>query len=48
MRAGDRVTVLTPHAKDLLESWDESVRHFWRVAPRAEAAELENAHEASR
>ena len=29
MRAGDRVTVLTPHAKDLLESWDD-----WGVAVR--------------
>jgi glutamate synthase domain-containing protein 3 len=38
----------SPVATYLLESWDESVRHFWRVAPRAEAAELENAHEASR
>jgi glutamate synthase domain-containing protein 2/glutamate synthase domain-containing protein 1/glutamate synthase domain-containing protein 3 len=34
-------------AFSLLENWEEQSRHFWRVAPKAEVAEIESAHEAS-
>jgi glutamate synthase domain-containing protein 3 len=29
----------------LLEDWERSARAFWRVAPRAEVAAIEQAHE---
>jgi glutamate synthase domain-containing protein 2/glutamate synthase domain-containing protein 1/glutamate synthase domain-containing protein 3 len=38
----------SPLAAELLERWDVASYRFLRVAPRAEAAGLENAHEAGR
>jgi glutamate synthase domain-containing protein 2/glutamate synthase domain-containing protein 1/glutamate synthase domain-containing protein 3 len=35
----------SPVAAAILEAWDEAVSAFWRVAPRAEAAAIERAHE---
>jgi glutamate synthase domain-containing protein 2/glutamate synthase domain-containing protein 1/glutamate synthase domain-containing protein 3 len=32
-------------ATEILDSWDRSVATFWRVAPRAEVAAIERAHE---
>ena len=32
-------------AGELLDSWDRSQAAFWRVAPRAEVAAIEQAHE---
>jgi glutamate synthase domain-containing protein 3 len=32
-------------AARILEDWDRSVAAFWRVAPRAEVAAIEQAHE---
>jgi hypothetical protein len=31
----------------LLENWESEARHFWRVAPKAEVAKIEGAHEGS-
>ena len=32
-------------AAALLDSWDQAIGSFWRVAPRAEVAAIERAHE---
>jgi glutamate synthase domain-containing protein 3 len=32
-------------AGEILDSWDRSYATFWRVAPRAEVAAIERAHE---
>jgi glutamate synthase domain-containing protein 3 len=32
-------------AGEILDDWDRSVAAFWRVAPRAEVAAIEQAHE---
>jgi glutamate synthase domain-containing protein 2/glutamate synthase domain-containing protein 1/glutamate synthase domain-containing protein 3 len=37
----------SPRALYLLENWESEARHFWRVAPKAEVAKIEGAHEGS-
>ena len=37
----------SPRAFEILEQWDEQARHFWRLAPKAEVARIEGAHEGS-
>jgi glutamate synthase domain-containing protein 3 len=32
-------------ATEILEDWERSAAAFWRVAPRAEVAAIEQAHE---
>jgi glutamate synthase (ferredoxin) len=32
-------------ARNLLDDWGESLHNFWRVAPRADVARIENQHE---
>jgi glutamate synthase (ferredoxin) len=32
-------------ARSILENWGEALHHFWRVAPRADVARIENQHE---
>ena len=34
-------------AYSLLENWDAESEHFWRLAPKAEVAKIESAHEGS-
>ncbi len=34
-------------AHHLIESWEQESHHFWRVAPKAEVARIESAHEGS-
>jgi glutamate synthase domain-containing protein 3 len=32
-------------ARSILDGWSEALHHFWRVAPRADVARIENQHE---
>jgi glutamate synthase domain-containing protein 3 len=32
-------------AASILEAWSEALHHFWRVAPKADVARIENQHE---
>ena len=37
----------SPLAASLLDDWSEALHHFWRVAPLADVARIENQHEGS-
>ncbi|MDQ4149643.1 MAG: glutamate synthase large subunit [Actinomycetota bacterium] len=51
----DLLELLADHAEltgsvkafEILEKWDSQARHFWRLAPKAEVARIESAHEGS-
>jgi glutamate synthase domain-containing protein 3 len=35
----------SPAARAILDDWHAALHRFWRVAPKADVARIENAHE---